>query len=162
MKFLPLLFLLVAPLIAAPNYRAELIRWEGFSLVSYADNGFISAGIGHNLTSGRNKGNPKYKAGQRFTALEVESFFIGDLANALQFARKGVKNFDSLPDEAKLITISLIFTTGGEGFLKFKNFRLALSHRMFNLAANELGMSKWAKQLPNRAQNHIRRLEKLP
>jgi len=130
-------------------------------LTSYADNGYISCGIGHNLTAGRNRYSIQYKVGQYYTPHQIEAYFRDDLINALYFARKGIWNFDNLPDEAKFVTISLIWTVGGEGFMKFKNFRLAMSRKMYNLAAMELKDSRWAKQLPIRAENHIKRLQKI-
>lgn len=120
------------------SVEEALRHWEGKSLTPYQDNGSsVSVGIGHNLTALRDSARDLY------TDAQVEAFFEADVANALRICRKGVEDFDGLPERVKQVAINVAFCCGSTGFMRFVNFRKALSWRAYNLASVELGHSKW-------------------
>lgn len=144
---------LLSPAFAAPSparIRAELVKWEGYRLVPYRDGAHWSVGIGHNLTVNR-------QPARRYSPAEVERFFLADVSWALDACRKGISDFDDLPEQVQLVCISVAFGVGRTGFDRFRNFRLAMSYRAYDSAASELRLSKWATQVsPARRDHHIR------
>ena len=158
MRSLPLLLAMAtaSPVLAADSaakvhfldYRSCLLHWEGYSLTPHRDyNGTIAVGIGHNLTA------HKAVRKRRYTSEEVDRLFQRDLTTALRAARAGVKDFDSLPHEARLVTISLIWQVGPTGFMRFKDYRTSISERNWSRAASELRDSLWYRQTPKARRN---------
>jgi hypothetical protein len=84
---------------------------------------------------------------RNYTHQEVIDFFEQDYNQMVASARRLVVDFDKLPEPAQLVVINLMWSVGPTGFAKFKNFRLALKYRAFNLARAELIDSKWAGQV---------------
>ncbi len=119
--------------------RAYLVQWEGYSLTPYRDGPGYSVGIGHSLFANREKVRPYSRA-------EVERFFYRDTSWVIDACRLGITGFDQLPTDVRLVCIGLAFGVGRTGFARFHQFRLALSHRAYNAAAHELGLSKWYRQ----------------
>ena len=130
------------------SYRNYLIQEEGYQRCVYEDtNGNKTIGIGHKL-----------KSNEHFILLadkQVNQLFDADLEIALASAKQLVPSFDKQPVEVKLVIVSMVFNLGHNGFYKFKNFREALAKRNYIEAQNEIRNSKWAKQLPNRAERAI-------
>ena len=141
-------------------YKPYLEKWEGYKTVRYFDKGNIpTVGIGHNL-----KFEKYNKLGSVYSRAEIEYFFSNDLEIALNTARSSIRNFDGLHPDAKLVVISMIWQTGPQGFLKWENFRLALSHKMYSLASTELKNSKWWREKQSseaRRQDHFSRLDNI-
>lgn len=144
-----LLFILAIPCIASPSlsqFRDSLIHWEGLKPTPYRDKGVLSVGIGHNT----HFDSKPLKT--HLTALEIEMLFRMDLSKALDAARKGVGDFDDLPNDIQLVVINLIWGVGRTGFMGFSNFRLCLTYRLYDSAATELADSRWYRQVgPARA-----------
>lgn len=159
-SILTLLSLAALPLKGAPtevDYFIHLNGYEGFKLSPYRDGKDTCVGVGHNLTA--HKRTPKAS----YTQEEIMGFFHSDLAIALRAARKGITNFDQLPDEVQLVMVSLIWTVGPTGFLKFKNLRRALSWRAYDSAAAEIRDSLWFHQVQtSRANETFRVLRSQP
>lgn len=129
--------------------RSELIRWEGYRTQPYRDGNHWSVGVGHNLTAHR-------QPARSYNRLEIEQFFLSDLEWAQRAARRGVRDFDLLPDDVQVIVLSLIWSVGGAGFQRFHDFRTALHARSWRRAASELRRSLWARQVaPGRLSNHV-------
>ncbi len=151
MKGLLLALACVASACAAPLntdlVMVEMTLWEGHRLTPYPDAGGWSVGIGHSLTQ---HGEPVKRT---YTRLEVRQLFYHDLAVAYEAARAGVSDFDDLPDDVRLLTLGVIWGVGPTGFERFRAFRLALSYRSYDLAANELGLSRWYQQVSPRRAN---------
>lgn len=129
--------------------RSEQVHWEGYSLTPYSDgvNGW-SAGIGHSLVA---HGEP---IAARYTAAEVERWFVRDVAAAVSACRAGIRGFDDLPHDAQLVGIALAFSCGRAGFLRFHRFRAALSARSYRSAATALAASRWAAQVGRARSAH--------
>ncbi len=155
---LPLL-LLAAPLRGqtTEEYRTYLRTWEGETYAPVHKAREVTVGIGHNLLANHQTVQPFY------TQHEVDTFFVHDLAVALEAARRGVVGFDQLPKDARLVVIDVIWTCGPTGFMRFKAFRHSMSDRFYRGAAVELIDSVWFKEEPAaRVNDHLRRLRALP
>lgn len=158
MKWLAWLLLAVS-LNAAPS-EAVILEYlkdmEGYRHIPYTlDSQNVIVGVGHNLTAN----NEKIK--DYYTTREIAAFFRQDLAKALKAARKGIRDFDAIADDAQIVVIGLIWSVGEKGFMDFVKFRQALSNREYMQAAFELYNSKWYYQVhPERAEDSVKRLVK--
>lgn len=157
MRTILLFFFILAAASAAPlnteRVFASMVRWEGYRTVPYKDGDGWSVGVGHALIM---HGEPVKRT---YSRAEVYQFFIHDYAVSLEACRNGIRDFDDLPEAAKLVTLNLVWGVGPTGFRRFKDFRFALSHRMWNTSANELGLSRWFHQIsPDRANWCLRTL----
>ncbi len=147
-----LAFLCLAGRLAAAPLQTDLVmveltRWEGHRLVSYKDgvHGW-AVGIGHSLTQ---HGEPVRRL---YTATEVRAFFYHDLAVALDTCRAGIDDFDSLPEEVRLVALNVAWGVGPSGFMAFKDLRRSLSRRAWTAATMSLYLSQWFHQVsPARA-----------
>ncbi len=153
--FIILLIALLSPSLYADDFnqsiRSFLIEWEGIKSIPYrCSSNRWTVGIGHNLDAHRQS------IQSRYTPEQIERFFRDDLDEAVAIARSGVDHFDELPEEVRLVVISLVWTVGRQGFTKFVNFRLALSKGNYQDAARQLKQSKWYYQVGKaRSINHI-------
>lgn len=138
------------------DYRKFLIKYEGCIYSPIYNTNEIKVGIGHNLI------NSTEAIKQYYRPREIDMFFMQDLEVSIKAARKNIYHFDFLPMNAKLVIISIIFTTGPAGFAKFSHFNLAISKRDYRLAAMELRNSKWFAQVgKRRAEEHFEMLNKI-
>ncbi len=147
MRLFLLALLCVASAWAAPvdaaTVRRSLIKWEGYYVVPYKDGRVnMSVGIGHNLTAHGEPVRPRY------TAAQINAMFDRDLMVALRACRTGVERFDELPEEVQLVCISLVWTCGAKGFMRFKDVRSALSRRAYTASSTMLYLSNWFRTQP--------------
>lgn len=146
-----LLLLFLFPLISLAqteaDYRRELVKYEGYSEVSYRDKGGYSTGIGHHIY-----GTVKHD----YSPQEIEAFFQADLKRNLRTCRETIYRFDSLPIRVKYVCLGIAWGVGDLGFIRFEKFRAALSHRNYKHAAKELKHSEWFHQVSaRRSSNYI-------
>ena len=71
----------------------------------------------------------------------------------------GTGTFDGLPDEVQGILVNMMFNLGRPRLSKFKNMRKALDSRDWALAAVEGRDSLWYRQVGNRAERLMEKLE---
>jgi len=64
-----------------------------------------------------------------------------------------------MPGEAQEIVVNMMFNMGRPRLSKFKNFRLALVGKNYKLAAAEGRDSVWYRQVTNRAERLMSRME---
>lgn len=140
------------------TYRPYLIKWEGYRNKTYVcSTGNTCVGIGHLLLPKEKKLFSNY-----YSDAEINQFFTKDLDAALDACRRNIRGFDNLHSDAKLVAVSVSFNVGAPKFIKFKNFRLALEHKMYTLAAMELKDSKWYNQVQkSRALDHVNKLNNI-
>jgi GH24 family phage-related lysozyme (muramidase) len=137
------------------SFKEYITKWEGYRHQPYSDSGGWTVGIGHRLPSG-------WAVKGYYSDDEIDSFYQADYQRALASARAGVEGFDSLPQQAQWVTLSLIWTVGPTSFEQFVAYRSALSRHFYTLAAQELGNSKWYYQVaPARANDHYQALSHL-
>ncbi len=121
--------------------RSYLTQWEGrTNTVVIHPSGERTVGIGHNVAFDK-------VVKPRYTDAEVEALFVRDFVLAMGACRRGVKGFDALPLDVRLVVVSLAYTVGPTGFQRFQRFRLALGNRHYEDAERELRTSKWATQV---------------
>lgn len=137
------------------DYKTFIQQWEGCKHTPYRDTNGWTVGIGHSLTA---KGE---KVESYYTTQQIDTFFYQDLDGCLKSARRIIPAFDTLPTNAKLVVVSLIFNLGENGFVKFKKFIRAVNSRNFMLASDELKDSVWFNQVGRRARNHTNLLNEI-
>lgn len=136
------------------EYRADLIKWEGYRLTQYGRGAREPAlvGIGHRLSRAELAVHPSH----RYTPLEVESLFNRDLARALDACRRAFPSFDHQRTEVQLVLVGLTWCCGVNGITKWKDLQLAIKWRAPNLAQYALASSKWFGQVGSTRANAYR------
>lgn len=88
---------------------------------------------------------------------QIYVLFSYDLHNAIADAAAIVDGFWNLPDDVQHALIDLSFNVGGPRFAEFKKMIAYLEAKPPDLrhAAAEMLDSKWARQVPNRAQDDV-------
>jgi GH24 family phage-related lysozyme (muramidase) len=93
------------------------------------------------------------------TAAQAQQLFEDDLDNAITDARQIVRNFDDQPSEVQAVIVDMVFNLGAAGFRKFRMAIACLEDKDYQGAAKELKNSKWATQVPNRANDNIAQIK---
>lgn len=116
-------------------------KHEGKSLTLYkCPAGKLTIGYGHNIED-------------RGISDEVAEKLLEQDA---QIAYKQVKNniscFDTLDEARQYVLIDMCFNMGLSRLMTFKKMLLALEKGLYQIAADEMLDSKWAKQVSRRAE----------
>jgi lysozyme len=139
----------------------ELKQDEGVKYEIYLDHlGLPTFGIGHLIVPE----DPEYgkPVGTKITENRVMTAFTEDVKKAVYGCRSVYgEKFDLWPEEVQQILINMCFNLGPTGLSKFKKFREALERHQWSKAAVEGRDSRWYKQVPNRAERLMKRLEAL-
>lgn len=127
---------------------AEYIQGhEGISLKPYyCTANKLSIGIGRNLDD------------RGITKEEAMFLFNTDLKLALSDLYRVFDDFDMLPATAQVVLIDMMFQLGLVRFCGFKKMIEQIKARNWEEAAKELMDSKYAKQVPSRAEHNRDRL----
>jgi lysozyme len=133
---------------------------EGIIYEVYKDHlGYLTCGVGHLIVQGDEEyGKP---VGTSVTKERVEELFIADCLVTMQEcdALFGEENFKSFPDEVREILINMMFNLGRTRLSKFKKMIAALNEKDWVTAASEGRDSLWYRQVTNRAERLMSRLE---
>lgn len=130
------------------DYRTTLIADEGLRLDMYKCSGDKwTIGVGHNLEA---------KPISRKAAMVI---LDDDISDAERDAKTLVSDFKALPDDVKIVLVSMVFQMGKRGVSNFKNMLQAIEIGAFDVAAIEMLNSRWAKQTPNRAKRLAERMK---
>lgn len=122
-----------------PALRRFIRHHEGMNQKVYLDSeGISTIGIGRNLS------------GKGLSMKEVFYLFNNDTAEAMQAAHT-YPWFAELSEARQAAVVSLIFQLGELGFSKFKLTIAALEAGQYEIAAQELLDSRFARQTPHRA-----------
>jgi GH24 family phage-related lysozyme (muramidase) len=120
--------------------------------------GYKTFGIGHKVTME----DPEWTdpVGTPVSEDRIYECFEFDIEDAIDncFVLFG-DQFDYWPDEVQEILANMIFNLGLTGLSKFKKFRAALNNEDWKQAAVEGRDSLWYKQVKNRAERLMFRLE---
>lgn len=134
---------LAAPAQSAREYREHIERYEGLSLSPYRDKlGYWTVGVGHRLLPGQSR--------HRITESYAEALYELDFATAYEGAAS-IPCFLDLPPKARILVVALVYQLGSAGFADFTQFKLALAMHDYPKAARALRHSRWATQVPERA-----------
>ena len=133
---------------------------EGVEYVIYNDHlGYPTFGVGHLiLESDPEFGEP---VGTRVTEARVKECFDHDLDLAIGECQHlyGEGGFGDLPDEVQQILVNMMFNMGRTRLSKFKNFNAAIAEGDWKRAAVEGRDSLWYRQVTNRAERLMERME---
>ena len=133
---------------------------EGVVYEIYNDHlGYPTFGVGHLiLESDEEFGRP---VGTPIDEERVRSCFEQDLDIAIGecSALYGEGDFGKLPDEVQQILVNMMFNMGRTRLSKFKKMNAAIAEGDWKTAAVEGRDSRWYKQVRNRAERLMKRLE---
>ena len=138
--------------------REQLTIDEGKVLEIYHDHlGLPTVGIGHLiLDSDEESGKP---LGTEITEERCVELFESDLESVLDDCKILHDGWDGYPQEVKQVVANMMFNMGRTRLSKFKNHNAALVSGDWKEAAVEGRDSRWYKQVTNRAERLMSRLE---
>jgi len=140
--------------------REELKEDEGCKYEIYLDHlGLPTHGIGHLITEwdeeyGKEVGTPVSEE-------RVNNCFQTDVHGTIEECKKLFDKFDELPEEVQLILCNMMFNMGRPRLSKFVKFRAAIDNNDWLECAIQMEDSRWHKQVTNRANRLIKRMEDL-
>ena len=140
--------------------REQLTIDEGKVLEVYHDHlGLPTIGIGHLvLDSDPEAGQP---IGTPITEERCVELFESDLESVVADCKILHEGWDGYPQEVKQVIANMMFNMGRTRLSKFKNHNTALKSGDWKTAAIEGRDSRWYKQVTNRAERLMSRLEEV-
>ena len=138
--------------------REELKTDEGCKYEVYLDHlGLPTFGIGHLITDK----DPEHQMGMGTPVdeIRVNEAFEQDVHVTLDECRKLFNDWDNLPEEVKLITANMMFNMGRPRLSKFKKMIQAIHDGNWLEAGYQMKDSRWYKQVTNRADRLISRMQ---
>ena len=133
---------------------------EGVKYEIYLDHlGLPTFGIGHLVR----EEDPEYgwDVGTAVSEERVTEAFQQDIGITLEDCERIYPNFYDLNEEVQLIVANMCFNLGYPRLSGFKNMKAAVDAKDWNRAADEMLDSKWANQVPNRAERLVARMRAL-
>lgn len=140
--------------------REQLIIDEGQVNEIYKDHlGYPTFGIGHLVL----ESDPEYglEVGTAVSEQRVVSVFEQDVQTVIEDCKKLHHGWDGYPQEVKQIVANMMFNMGLTRLSKFKKHNAALQCGDWKEAAKEGRDSRWYRQVTNRAERLMTRLEAL-
>jgi|TARA_R110001606_G_scaffold369774_3_gene525989 lysozyme len=138
--------------------QAQLSIDEGVVYEVYLDSlGYPTFGIGHLILEkdqedGINIGTPVSKA-------RVTEVFQADLDTAISECKVLYGMWCTFPDEVQEILVNMMFNLGRPRLSRFRNFKKAVDAHDWKQAAIDGRDSKWYRQVGNRAERLMVRME---
>lgn len=109
-------------------------------LKPYRDSvGVLTIGYGRNLE------------GKGITDKEAEFLLRNDIFEAIRYAEL-MPWFPDLDDARKSVVVEMIFNLGRKKFIQFRGMIEAIANEQYDIAAEEMLDSLWAKQVGKRAK----------
>ena len=140
--------------------REQLMIDEGVVYEIYNDHlGYATFGIGHLVL----EGEPEHglSVGTPVSEDRVNECFVKDLQSVVEDCKKLHDAWDGYPEEAKQIIANMMFNMGLTRLSKFNRHNAALQCGDWKEAAKEGRDSRWYKQVTNRAERLMKRLEEI-
>jgi len=135
---------------------------EGVKYEIYNDHlGLPTFGVGHLiLETDEEFGKP---VGTSVSEERVRACFDRDLETAIRECNNLYEegNFGNFPDEVQQVLVNMMFNMGRPRLSGFKKFNAAIEAGDWKEAAKEGRDSRWYKQVTNRAERLMGRLENL-
>ena len=138
--------------------REELKEDEGCKYEIYLDHlGLPTHGIGHLIT----EWDEEYEkpVGTPVSEERVNNCFQSDVHVTIDECKKLYDNFDDLPEEVQLILCNMMFNMGRPRLSKFLKLNDAIANENWLEASIQMEYSRWHKQVTNRANRLIKRME---
>jgi lysozyme len=121
----------------------ELRRDEGKSRVPYKDTkGIPSTGVGHNLRASPLPPGWSYP----LTDAQVDQLLMRDLANVFSDLDRNLPWWRDLNDVRQRVLANMCFNMGISRLLGFKKALIAMRQGKYEIAADEMLDSKWARE----------------
>ena len=133
---------------------------EGVVYEIYNDHlGYPTFGIGHLVL----EGEPEHglSVGTPNTEERVDECFERDVEYVLDDCRILHEDFDNYPEEVKQIIANMMFNMGRTRLTNFRKHNAALKEGDWKTAAVEGRDSRWYRQVTNRAERLMKRLEEV-
>ena len=140
--------------------REQLEIDEGVVHEIYLDHlGYPTFGIGHLIT----ENDPEYgwEVGASIDTVRVHETCESDIEGVLSDCSKLYSDFEDLPEEAQRVIANMMFNMGYTRLSKFKNMKLSVDDRNWDIAADEMVDSRWYYQVPNRAKRLVERMRNI-
>jgi len=136
----------------------EIKADEGEVLEVYEDHlGYPTIGVGHLVTEKDEEfGEP---IGTPITAERSRELFDTDIEYAIEGCEMLYGQWHNWPEEVQLIMVNMCFNLGQTRLAKFVTMKNMLSQGKWKEAANEGRDSLWYRQVTNRAERLMKRLE---
>ena len=140
--------------------REQLTIDEGKVLEVYLDHlGLPTVGIGHLiLDDDEESGEP---VGTPITEERCVELFEKDVENVIEDCKILHPDWDDFPEEVKQVVANMMFNMGRTRLSGFKKHNAALGAGVWVHAAQEGRDSKWYRQVTNRAERLMSRLEEV-
>ena len=137
--------------------KQELTEDEGCKYEIYLDHlGYKTFGIGH-LCKATDPEND-LEVGSEVSEERVNECFLNDIEKVIEDCTILYDNFYTLPDDAQLIIANMMFNLGRPRLSNFVRMRKAVDEGNYKEAKYQMLDSKWAKQVPNRAERLSERM----
>ena len=137
--------------------KKQLTEDEGCKYEIYLDHlGYKTFGIGH-LCKATDPEND-LQVGSEVSKERVDECFLNDIDKVIEDCTILYDDFYTLPDEAQLIVANMMFNLGRPRLTNFIRMRKAINEGNFTEAKIQMLDSKWAKQVPNRAERLSERM----
>ena len=133
---------------------------EGVVYEIYNDHlGYATFGIGHLVL----ETDPEHgqTVGTPVSEERVNECFKKDVQTVIEDCKKLHDGWDGYPQEVKQVIANMMFNMGLTRLSKFKNHNAALQSGDWKEAAKEGRDSRWYKQVTNRAERLMKRLEEI-
>ena len=138
--------------------QEQLAIDEGVVHAIYLDHlGYPTFGIGHLIR----EEDPEYglEVDTPVSEERVTEAFQADLDIAISECKALYDQWDDFPGEVQEILVNMMFNLGRTRLSKFKNMRKAIDNEDWATAAVEGRDSRWYRQVGNRAERLMTRLE---
>jgi lysozyme len=133
---------------------------EGVVYEIYSDHlGYPTFGIGHLVLEGDEEHGKSL--GTPVSEARVDDCFEKDVEYVLNDCKILHEDFDNYPEEVKQIIANMMFNMGRTRLTKFRKHNAALQEGDWKTAAIEGRDSRWYKQVTNRAERLMKRLEEV-
>lgn len=120
--------------------RAIIEQHEGKRYRPYTDTvGKVTIGVGRNLTD--------VGVGDD----EIDLMYENDIMTAIWAAKRFFPKFDGMDEVRQIVVLDMIFNLGQTRFAGFVNTIRYINVGDYSQAARNMLLSKWAKQVGNRA-----------
>ena len=130
----------------------ELRRDEGVIDHAYQDSlGYWTIGVGRLIDK---------KKGGRLTDEEIDYLLLNDIKECTADLDKNLPWWRSLTDARRRVLVNMRFNLGMAGLLGFKNTLKFIETGDYKKAASNMLLSKWAKQVGQRANRLAAMMEK--
>ncbi len=140
--------------------REQLIIDEGQVNEVYLDHlGYPTFGIGHLVL----ESDPEHgcEVGTKVDEERVVEVFEKDVQSVIEDCKKLHDGWEDYPEEVKQIVANMMFNMGRTRLSKFRKHNAALQCGDWNEAAKEGRDSRWYRQVTNRAERLMSRLEEV-